>query len=268
MAEPKNRTEVVELLAKLGRAGWLTGRDDLLLRTVQEVGALTLGQARRLCWMEASAVVAYQRLTKLRGWGLLRSTPLPPDMANWGLGPGPIYQLGPAGQLWLSPTATLDWQGRRGNWLEPLLGAELLTRLVTDRSGLTWSGPAAAQSQWNLEPPVTGAAHWAGGTVIFHLAGLIQPHLDWAELSRGFDRAVRGGRQSLPPVAILLRDGVMVSLVSELLDQRRRGPVTYLLAVWADLAGAGDLWAAPLWRQLPPEGEPVGRQSLAGLTSR
>ncbi len=269
MAEQRNRAVVIRQLAELGPSGRLTERDELLLRTVREVGGLTLGQARRLFWPEASTVVAYQRLNKLQNWGLLRSTPLSPEIAAWGFGPGPIYEVGPGGQLWLNSTEPIDWQGRSGRWSEPLLAAELLVRLALTKPGISWYGAAAARSKWKLEPVVAGAATRAQDAVIFYLAGLVQATVDWGEMSRGFDRAVRGGRPGLPPVAILLRDGAMVSLVSELLAQRRRRQINYLLGTWSDLAGTDMcLTDAPLWRHLPPEGEPIEGQSLNQMTTR
>lgn len=86
MAELRRRASAVRQVIELGRQGGLTERDDLLLRTLAETEGMTLGQTRRLLWPAASPVVAYQRLNKLRGWGLLASTPLPPDAAAWGRG--------------------------------------------------------------------------------------------------------------------------------------------------------------------------------------
>jgi len=265
VAERRDRSAVASQVAGLGRQGCLTERDDLLLRTLGEVRGLSLGQAQRLFWQEASTVVAYQRLNKLRSWGLLASRPLPPDGAAWGLGPGPVYLLGPAGQLWLNPCASLDWRGLAGHWAEPLLATELLVRLVESGLALGWRGSATLQAELKVELPVAGAARWQQGEVIFHVVGLVQRGIDWAGLVRAFDQVVWGGRRKLSPVALLLPDAAQAALVGDLISTQRRGQVTYLLATWPALAGAGDLFTAPIWQFFAPNEQPVDGRSLAKL---
>lgn len=171
-----------------------------------------------------------------------------------------MYQPGPAGLLWLNPQAVLARNGRTERWLEPLLAAELLVRLVEGEGKVAWRGPAATQADFKLEVPAAGAARWPAGEVIFFIAGLVQRSLDWAGLVRAFDQAAR--RQPLPPVALLLPDNAQVALVSDIILNRRLGPVGYLLAAWPRLAGAPRLATAPCWRYLPPDGEPRPDRSL------
>jgi hypothetical protein len=232
-----------------------------------EVRGLSLGQAQRLFWQEASTVVAYQRLNKLRSWGLLTSRPLPPDGAAWDLGPGPVYQLGPAGQLWLNPCASLDWRGLAGRWAESLLATELLVRLVESGLALGWTGSATLQAELKVELPVAGAARWQQSEVIFHVAGLVQRGTDWVGLVRAIDQVVWGGRRKLSPVALLLPDAARAALIGDLILTRRRGQITYLLAIWPALAGAGDLLTAPIWQFFAPNEQPVDGRSLAKLIS-
>lgn len=94
-----NPTYVRELMER----GLLTERDERVLRTVNDLEVLSVGQLARLHWQNLAT--ARHRLRKLYDRHLLdRSEYNPVKMKALGLEPGVVYTLGKAGRLWL------DWR--------------------------------------------------------------------------------------------------------------------------------------------------------------
>jgi hypothetical protein len=170
--------------------------------------------------------------------------------------------------MWLNPQTTLDWQGRPGRWLEPLLAAELLTRLAAEQQTVRWHGARTAREGYKLELTVTGAAQWQTGRVIFHLTGLTRRNVDWAGLAQNFHRSARGRKSPLPPLAVLLPDAAQAAQVSELIDRRlRQEKIRVLVTDWPALAAAPRLTEAPVWRLLRPKALALTGQTLASVAS-
>lgn len=91
----------VPYIRSLLERGVLTRRDEDVLLTVDELGALSVGQLTRLYWQSLST--ARHRLRKLYDLHLLdRSEYNPARMIRLGLQPGVVYTLGKAGRLWLN----------------------------------------------------------------------------------------------------------------------------------------------------------------------
>ncbi|GAB4432940.1 MAG: hypothetical protein Kow0031_14410 [Anaerolineae bacterium] len=287
------REKVGMELARQAASGQITERDDALLEYLSGLEALTLDQARRLLWPETSPVVVYQRLGRLARHHLLQRVEAPPELQRWGLTAGPVYEMGPGGQLWRQPRATLNWgqrltlaqRGRR------LLAAEVVTRLLAavrwraDLLQLSWISPAELRASTprgvRKIPPADGLTRFAGGSftppaILWHLGALsvnVAATPRWAEIIKEYDYLPRekwqqhrafAGLATFPLVAIIAPDVPQRAALLELFQAKQRGRFITCLATWPDILAASNLLTAPIWTTWR-RGNLAQGQSLAAI---
>jgi hypothetical protein len=303
-----DRQALVERLSELAGRGRITERDEDLLVYLSQLNVLSLDQVQRLLWPNARQSTAYQRLYILHKHHLLASARVPrTGMQKWGLPVCKVYTLGEGGRIWLR----MEVNGRRAHHLRrdqvlhDLLVAEVMLRFseAARRRGNAWSAAWAGEQQAGLyEKPGDAPVAAPDGLAVLQAqvggkratmplfveldAGREahgRPSSDWGRKIAGYDRfyagewtghAALGSLPSFPAVAVITHGEGRLLNLAHAIQEHRRQPVVYYLAVWEDLfqgqdTTEADILTRPAWLVVPPEGDLIGadragRQALLG----
>lgn len=242
-------------LADLSRRRRITLRDERLLEHLLVTGVLSLNQVHRLLWPQARPKTAADRLSKLWQWQLLRRA-RPPwfRLPALGLPAEPVFGLGAGGWGWLTeaePTAypyrliDADWVWRH------LAAAEVYSRLAVNQPDLEW------RARWRGLPELYQPADPTAVVTLRSSAGQPCPIalelvvVETIEMPAKFTRYDElAGRGQPVTVAMVIAQAAKVEQLAGNIRQRRRQPVTYLLAGWDHLLAAPSLLTTPCWLKL------------------
>jgi DNA-binding PadR family transcriptional regulator len=303
-----DRQALLDQLSELAARGRITERDEALLVCLSRLNVLSLDQVHRLWWPKARQGTAYQRLYILHKHRLLASARMPrAGMQQWGLPVCKVYALGDGGRLWLR----LEVDGRRARHLRrdqvlhDLLVAEVMLRLTeaARRRGSAWSAVWAGEQQASFyerqgDAPLAAPdglavvqARLGAKRAIMPLFVELdasreahgRPSSDWGRKVAGYDRfyasewsthPALGSLPSFPAVAVITHGEARLLNLAHAIQEHRRAPVVYYLALWEDLVQGqatveADILTRPAWLVVPPQGELIGeeragRQALLG----
>jgi hypothetical protein len=292
-----DRQALLQQLSELADKGRITERDEDLLVYLSRLNVLSLDQVQRLLWSHARQSTAYQRLYILHKHHLLASARVPrAGMHQWGLPVCKVYTLGEGGRMWLR----LEVDGRRAHHLRrdqvlhDLLVAEVMVRFAeaARRRGNAWSAAWAGEQQAGFyekqgAAPVASPdglavlqAQVGGKRAIMPLFVELdasreahgRPSSDWGRKIVGYDRfydsewtghAALGSLPSFPAVAVITHGEQRLLNLAHAIQEHRRQPVVYYLALWEDLVQGqdtteADILTRPAWLVVPPEGDLIG----------
>jgi hypothetical protein len=288
-----DRKTLIANLTDLARRGRITARDEQLMEYLRELNVLSLDQVRRLLFTNAGQRRTYNRLWFLSREYLLSSARTSrADMEHWGLVPGKVYALGPAGRLWLKEEVS-DQPARhlkRDQVLHDLLVSELCVWLVEEirRRGkawsLIWSGEQAASFYHDEDSPLVApdglavVRHQKPGAAPAYLPFFLEvdasreahgrPSSDWGRKIHGYDRFISHDWRyhpqltnlpSFPAVAVVTHGEQRMLNLANAINQHRREEVVYYLALWQDLMESEDILTTPAWVVVTPDGQIVGQ---------
>ena len=295
--------EMETKVRQLTRHGQITGRDEKLLEALRELNVLSLDHIDRLLWNSGVAQkTIYERMRKLARHHLVSSPRSPRnEMRAWGLEPSKVYALGALGRYWLGAAvndARVPQYLKRDQILHDLLVAEFYVRAVEaalkrgEAWSLQWVGERGASFYPRSDQPPTIAPDGLGLLAQHQVDGPAmlpffvefdvsrQGHgrysSDWGRKVVGYDRfagsqwrahPALGNLPEFPAVLVITHGAERILNLAAAIAEKRKSPVIYYLALWQDLPPDGDLFAAPVWLVIAPDGrligcEPEARQSL------
>jgi hypothetical protein len=289
-----SKEEIVTKLTELMTGGKLTTRDEAILAYLQEVVVMSVDQVRRLVWGPAiKDKTVYERLRHLTKNYLL-SRPRTPsrEMMLWGLKRCPTYALGPIGQAWLKGEVDTDQIMkfyRPNQVLHDLLVSELFVRMsehtrhLGDGWTFGWAGEQNAAFRPDMNKPATVIPDGLG-IISQHLRSEMatlpffvemdagrqahgQYHHDWGRKIVGYDRFAESswqlhrelsGMAHFPQVMVVTHGQERVVNLAKAIAAKRKKDVFYVLGEWQDVLIADNLFTAPMWIEVMPDGKIAG----------
>lgn len=286
-----------EIRLDLIRNGTITGRDEILLEYLRELNVLSLDQIRRLFWANGSRKTAYNRMLKLSGHHLLGLTRSPKAaMKGCGLYPDRVYGLARVGWLWLRHDVNNDFVSRylkRDQVVHDLMVSELFARLTENvrTRGKGWRFEMFGEHNASYYEPsaelptvapdglgiLTQSVEGEEVSLPFFVEmdagreGHGTLSSDWGRKVVGYDRFFSGNWRlhrsltRLPgfPVVLVVTHGKQRMLnLAKAIAKKRQKPVVYFLARWEeDILPAEDIFTAPVWMAIGPDGELIGEKA-------
>lgn len=286
-------------LAARAIAGQVTARDERLLEYLRELHVLSLNQVQRLLWPDARPRTAYNRLAALKNYRLISYARVPAaEMRRRGLPAGRVYALNLGGWMWLQQEVSPDIVARslrREQILHDLLVAEVCVRVIeaTRRRGaaweVAWAGDEASayyerrehdkKTPPDLAPDGLAVIRRRSREGVAALPLFLEmdtgreahgrPSSDWGRKVGRYNLFAGGQwRQhpqladlpAFPAVAVITHGEQRLLNLAHAIQEHRKTPVGYYLALWDDLTGAEDILSAPVWLMLKPDGDILGRE--------
>lgn len=298
-ADVSRETLQTEMIS-LARRGAVTERDERLMEYLRELNVLSLPQIHRLLWPDdVQQKTVYNRIHRLVKYHIFAGARTPrAEMRAMGLQPGKVYTLGPLGRLWLKQEVDDVFVARflkRNQVLHDLMVSEVFVRM-TERTfilgeqwSLGWAGEYTASLYETgatntpvpiLAPDGLGILRQSIDGTTSSLPFFIEmdagreahgrPSSDWGRKIIGYDRWFAANWRTHPalnnlpafPVVLVITHGKQRLLnLAQAIKQKRKKPVVFYLTLWNDLISADDIFSAPVWLIIDPQGNIIGENT-------
>jgi hypothetical protein len=222
------------------------------------------------------------------------------EMKATGLEPGAVYALGVGGWLWLKENVNNSIMNRvlkREQVLHDLLVAQMClnTMAAVQARGeawqMTWAGEEAAayyepqrRDSNTAGPPLIAPDGLAvirrqmgEQTAVMSLFVEMdtgreahgRPSSDWGRKIQRYNEFIADRWQlhpqladlpDFPSVAVITHGAQRLLNLAHAIQQYRKEPISYHLALWEDLVGVDDILSAPAWLVLTPDGKVIGQE--------
>lgn len=291
---PLSAEEARRIKADLATQGAITTRDEFLLEYLRELNVMSVDQINRLLWAQKSQKVTYNRLVRLVGYRMISGARARrPIMQMRGLEPCRVYSLDQVGRLWLEHEVNNDPVNRllnRDQVIHDLMVSEIFVRLTehTRTRGEGWRFDLAGERnaafyEQGADTPVIapdgiGVLTQTVDGDDFSLPFFVEMDAgreghgalssDWGRKVVGYDRFIASGwrthrsLRNLPsfPVAMVVTHGRQRLLnLAQAIAKKRKSGVIYYLARWnEDILPCSDIFTAPIWTVITPEGNIIG----------
>ncbi|GAB4442445.1 MAG: hypothetical protein Kow0031_24560 [Anaerolineae bacterium] len=222
------------------------------------------------------------------------------EMRTAGLEPGSVYALGVGGWLWLRENVNHSIMNRvlkREQVLHDLLVGQvcLKTMAAVQARGeawqMTWAGEEAAayyelhaRDSDKAPPPVIApdglavirrrmSEQMAVMSLFIEMDNGREAHgrpsSDWGRKIQRYNEFMAdkwrlhpqlADLPDFPAVAVITHGAQRLLNLAHAIQQYRKEPISYHLALWEDLVGADDILSAPAWLVLTADGKVIGQE--------